>query len=333
MLSLETLLARMKVFIKITYEIIVKTQFILNRFFHPSLLLAKKTYAFLIIVISKTCDSIAFTLRTTADSIMFMATKTCALYQYIHRRIYVWKVLSARHKWYQGKKGNLYNPKLNATISPSWVCTWNLTRFDDQYNDLESKECAQNIAFKLWMKKRLLQKRLKSHTLETRIPINLTEKIRSNSKILPNKIYLRDATPNDMPELLALMEQNGYPQNDGGMQPQIKAYLDERHHHILVAIRGKKIVGFIAFVIYDLFVSEGKRCRIEGLVVEASQPDLSVKRKLMQAAETSARENNGKVIDLIDGFCRTKDGTHDFYKFLGYNNEGSMAKVYLRKEL
>jgi histone acetyltransferase (RNA polymerase elongator complex component) len=69
------------------------------------------------------------------------------------------------------------------------------------------------------------------------------------------------------------------------------------------------------------------------LVVEANQPDLSVKRKLMQAAETSARENNGKVIDLIDGFCRTKDGTHDFYKFLGYNNEGSMAKVYLRKEL
>jgi hypothetical protein len=179
------------------------------------------------------------------------------------------------------------------------------------------------------MKKRLLQKRLKSHTLEKRIPINLTEKILSNPKILPNKIQLREATLDDMPQLIILMETNGYPQPEEGIQSQIRIYLNESRHHILIAIRGKKIVGFIAFVIYDLFVSEGKRCRIEGLVVDAKQPDLGVKRRLLQAA----KEHNGKVIDLIDGFCRTKDGSHDFYRFLGYNSDGSMAKVYLRKEL
>ena len=30
---------------------------------------------------------------------------------------------------------------------------------------------------------------------------------------------------------------------------------------------------------------------------------------------------------------RAQDGTHDFYKRIGYKNEGHMAKLYLRKEL
>ena len=333
MLSLEPIFTRTKVFTLNLQEIISKTYFTLCHFLKRFLSLAQRIYKFLNMVVSKTYNFISLVVCKTAKVTLLAINKIDALYQFTHRKIYVWKILSARHKWYQGRKGNLYNPKLNATISPVWACTWNLSRFDDHYKSLESKECAQDIAFKMWMKKRLLQKRLKSHALETRIPIHFTEKIRSNSKILSNKIHLRDAEPHDVSELLALIEQSSYSQNNGGMRSQIYAYLNEKHHHILVALKGKRIVGFIAFVIYDLFVSAGKRCRIEGLIVDKNQPDLSVKKKLMQAVETSARENNSKVIDLIDGFCRTNDGTHDFYKFLGYNNEGSMAKVYLRKEL
>ncbi|MGV8949363.1 MAG: GNAT family N-acetyltransferase [Candidatus Paracaedibacter sp.] len=333
MLFLEPIFAKTKVFTTNIQEIISKTYLIFSHFLKRFLSLAQRFYTFLNMVVSKTYNFISLTAHTAAEITLLTVNKIDALYQYTHRKIYVWKILSARHKWYQGRKGNLYNPKLNATISPSWVCTWNLSRFDDHYTSLESKEYAQDIAFKMWMKKRLLQKRLKSHALETRIAINFTEKIRSNSKILSNKIHLRDAELNDISELLTLIEQSSYSENIGLMQSQIQVYLNEKHHHILVALRGKRIVGFIAFVIYDLFISEGKRCRIEGLIVDKNQTDLSIKKKLMQAAETSARENNGKVIDLIDGFCRTNDGTHDFYRFLGYNNEGSMAKVYLRKEL
>ncbi len=93
MLSLETLCASVKTFIKNIQKIAINIQSILSRFFNPSLLLIKKTYAFLIIIISKTCDSIAFTLRKTAESIMFLIAKTCALYQYIHRRVYVSMVI------------------------------------------------------------------------------------------------------------------------------------------------------------------------------------------------------------------------------------------------
>ncbi len=333
MLCLEAVFAKTKVFINNTREIISKVHSAVSCYFNPTLLFTKKIYIFLTMTVSKVCDFMSFIVRTTAEVTMLMAAKAHTLYQHIHRKIYVWKTLSARHKWYKGKKGNLYNPKLNATITPTWVCTWNLSRFDDHYDGLDSKESAQDIAFKIWMKKRLLQKRLQSHTLEKRIPINLTEKILSSPKILPNKIQLREATLDDVQQLIILMEKNGHRQPEEDIKSQITTYLDESRHHILIAIKGRKIVGFIAFVIYDLFVSQGKRCRIEGLVVDANQPDLGVKRRLIQAAEASAREHNGKVIDLIDGFCRTKDGSHDFYKFLGYNSGGATAKVYLRKEL
>lgn len=333
MLPLGPIFAKTKVFINNVQEIISKTQLTLSHSLTPPLSVVKEIYIFLNTIVSKICDFMAFTIRTAAEVTLLAATKADILYQYTHRRVYVWKTLSARHKWYKSKKENLYNPKLNATIFPTWVCTWNLSYLDEHYHGLESLESAQDIAFKMWMKKRLLEKRLKSHTLENRIPINLTEKILSTPKIFPNKIHLREAVFNDIADLIILMEKNGYPKPESGLQSQIRTYLDDPRHHILIAIRGKKIVGFIAFVIYDLFVSEGKRCRIEGLVVDAKQPDLGVKRRLMQAAEASAKKHNGKVIDLIDGFCRTKDGSHDFYKFLGYNSDGSIAKVYLRKEL
>jgi hypothetical protein len=153
-------------------------------------------------------------------------------------------------------------------------------------------------------------------------------------KILPNQMNLRPVTFCDAPQLLILMKQLGYPQTDESMKSRIRTYSCEPNHQILVATRGKKIVGFIAFVIYELFVSEGKRCHIEGLIVEANQHTLNVRRKLLQAVEVFARENNSKVIDLTAGLSRSqKDGTHDFYKFLGYHNEGSKAEMYLRKEL
>jgi ribosomal protein S18 acetylase RimI-like enzyme len=174
---------------------------------------------------------------------------------------------------------------------------------------------------------------MEENNLAKKIPITLTQKIVANQKLLPNKIQLRNATLDDTQEILNLMEQMGSLTNDPRFVVRIQTYVDKPNHHILVATKGKSVVGFIAFVIYDLFLSEGKRCRIEGMIVDAKQHDLSVKRKLMQAAEQFARENNGKVIDMIDGTCRKRDGSHDFYKFLGYNNEGSMSKIYLRKEL
>jgi histone acetyltransferase (RNA polymerase elongator complex component) len=53
----------------------------------------------------------------------------------------------------------------------------------------------------------------------------------------------------------------------------------------------------------------------------------------MLHAEQFAKDHHGKVMDLTSGLRRAKDGSHDFYKSLGYKNHGYFEKLYLRKEL
>jgi GNAT superfamily N-acetyltransferase len=246
--------------------------------------------------------------------------------QLMFRKIYVWKILSVRKKWYANRDGGLYNPKLKATIYPTWVCTWNISRFDGHYDGIDTKETAQAIAFKLWMKKRRLKNKLGISEIQMSVPIAIGQ------KILPNKIYIRKASPKDALDILGLMESLGYPLDDN-MKTRIEAYAYGTNNHIFLAEKGKKVVGFIAFVIYDLFVSEGKRCHIEEFVVDKGVSDLSIKRKLMQAVEDFARDQNGKIIDLTIGSHRVDDVSNDFYKFMGYDNNSLTAKTYMKKEL
>lgn len=296
-------------------------------YFLPVLLILSKIYKITIVAVSKMCEFLTFLISRAALSMHLMAFKVDILSRYMRRRLYVRKILATRNQWYVNKKGNFYNPKIKVTIYPTWECTWNIERLNDHHHGYESKKQAQEVAFKMWMKNRLLQKRLDKNFFETKIPINLTQ------KILSNKILIRKPVFQDIAHLLTLMEQIGHFQEDESMKMRIQAYSNKSHCQILLAERGKKIVGFIAFVLYDLFISEGKRCHIEGLVVDAKERDLSVKRKLMQAAEDFARENKATVVDLTADLDHIKDGMRDFYKILGYNNEGAMAKAYLKKEL
>jgi hypothetical protein len=49
--------------------------------------------------------------------------------------------------------------------------------------------------------------------------------------------------------------------------------------------------------------------------------------------EDIAKKFSPVIIDLNSGLRRAQDGSHEFYKSLGYQNEGPMAKVYFRKTL
>lgn len=53
----------------------------------------------------------------------------------------------------------------------------------------------------------------------------------------------------------------------------------------------------------------------------------------MQVVENHVQKFPGVIIGLTSGMRRANEGTHEFYKKLGYKNEGAMAKLYLRKEI
>jgi hypothetical protein len=327
MISLKELNEKRNILLKETQHILSQNLKNIDRLFSPTLGIVNRIYSFLNAGIAKIFELLSFCIRLTSQVILFLADKSITCSQYINRKIYVWKILSIRKQWYENKKGELYNPKLKATISPSWKVTWNMARLNTQFSGMNSKEEAQNLAFKLWMKKRRLKTRLEVHEMEMTIPLTMSH------KIFHNKIRLRKATPQDASVLLTFMEERGHPQGDERMKARIDAYAYGSYHHMVIAERGKRIVGFVAFVIYDLFLSEGKRCHIEELLVEGNPVDLCIKRKLIQAVEDFARDNNSKIIDMTTGLTQPQDHTQDFYKFLGYGNDNSTGKIYFQKEL
>ncbi|HHF7373672.1 TPA: GNAT family N-acetyltransferase [Legionella bozemanae] len=105
------------------------------------------------------------------------------------------------------------------------------------------------------------------------------------------------------------------------------------HYGVLLAEIAGKVVGWIAWSKSYLFVSETTRFHIEGLVVDQGYRNQGIGKKLMITVEEFARKFSPCIIDLTSGLRRAKEGSHDFYKSLGYQNEGHMAKLYLRKVL
>jgi GNAT superfamily N-acetyltransferase len=55
-------------------------------------------------------------------------------------------------------------------------------------------------------------------------------------------------------------------------------------------------------------------------------------KKLITVVEELAEKEAPAIVDLTSGLRRAGDGTHDFYKRCGSQNNGPMAKLYLRKE-
>ncbi|MDH4469801.1 MAG: hypothetical protein QE493_02370 [Verrucomicrobiae bacterium] len=61
----------------------------------------------------------------------------------------------------------------------------------------------------------------------------------------------------------------------------------------------------------------------------ASHDDLPRLLPLMAFLEEIDKESGSVIIDLYTGLRHAKNGTREFYKKLGYGNQGLMAKLYL----
>jgi GNAT superfamily N-acetyltransferase len=146
-------------------------------------------------------------------------------------------------------------------------------------------------------------------------------------------INIRFAHHDDLPGLLPLMAQLGYPCTPEELENCFHAFTAFHGHRIAVACDESKIIGWMAWTTTKVFVVNKTRFHLEGIVVDEYYRGQKIGRKLMSFLEEIAKESGSVIIDLCTGLRRAKDGTHEFYKKLGYANEGSMAKLYLRKEI
>lgn len=144
---------------------------------------------------------------------------------------------------------------------------------------------------------------------------------------------IRHATIDDTPKLLPLLSELGYPVTLEDLNRRFLKFSSNPGYGVAVCETNKEISGFIAWSKSDLFVSDTIRIHIEGLIVSTSHRGTGIGKKLMRFVEDIARQHSPAIIDLTSGLRRAQDGTHEFYKRIGYQNEGPMAKLYLRKEL
>ncbi len=148
-------------------------------------------------------------------------------------------------------------------------------------------------------------------------------------------IIIRNAEIKDMDALLPLLEQIGYSTTKELFEKRFTKFLFVEGYGVAVAVAcmDDKIVGFVAWSKSNLFVSDKIRIHIEGIAVDKNYRGQNIGKQLMQFVENYAGQFSPAIIDLTSGLRRAGEGTHEFYKKLGYNNEGFMAKLYLRKEI
>lgn len=148
-----------------------------------------------------------------------------------------------------------------------------------------------------------------------------------------NKVVIRRVKKEDIALLLPLMEQLGYPQELKDMQKRFQHFTNQEGYGVAVAEQERKIIGWVAWSKSLSFVTPKVRIRIEGLVIDAPYQARGIGKQLMTYVEDFAKQYSPCIIDLTSGLRRAKEGSHEFYRALGYHNEGPMAKLYLRKEV
>lgn len=144
---------------------------------------------------------------------------------------------------------------------------------------------------------------------------------------------IRYATIDDTPSLLPLLSELGYPATLEDLNRRFLKFVKNPGYGIAVCEINEEITGLIAWTITDHLISDATRFSIVGIVVSTNHRNMGIGKKLMAFVEGIAQEHSPAIIDLTSGLRRAKDGTHEFYKRIGYKNEGHMAKLYLRKEL
>ncbi len=144
---------------------------------------------------------------------------------------------------------------------------------------------------------------------------------------------IRHAELNDMPKILPLLAQLGYPCELEDFQARFIRFLNNPGYGVALCEMNTEIIGLVVWSKSELFVSDKSRFHIEGLIVSESNRSKGIGKKLMLFVEAIAKHHSPAIVDLTSGLRRAVDGSHKFYERLGYKNEGPMAKLYLRKEL
>ena len=114
-------------------------------------------------------------------------------------------------------------------------------------------------------------------------------------------ITMRFANQEDLPGLLPLMTQLGYPCTPEELESCFHSFVKLDGYGVAVACDESKIVGWIAWSKSKPFVVNKTRFHLEGIVVDESCRGQGIGKKLMNFLKEVAQQSCPVIIDLCSG--------------------------------
>ncbi|MDG5471270.1 GNAT family N-acetyltransferase [Jeotgalibacillus sp. ET6] len=132
---------------------------------------------------------------------------------------------------------------------------------------------------------------------------------------------IRVATINDIPELVVLMDQLGYPTSFNKMESRFNAILSDATYQTLVADFEGNVVGMAGLRTNLSYEYDDTYVQIVAFVIDSNYRRKGIGEKLIQRAEKWAKEQGAIAIGLNSGNREERKGAHQFYIEMGYKNK------------
>lgn len=145
-------------------------------------------------------------------------------------------------------------------------------------------------------------------------------------------IRIRSAEPSDLPRLVELSEQLGYPNSIASLTRRFEDLVQSAEHRLVVAEGDRGTDSIVAGLLYlklhkTLFVESG--LEVGGIVVDQNFRGCGVGRMLMGYAEDVAKEWGLYYVRLSSNVKRAD--AHMFYESIGY--ERMKTSYFFRKTI
>jgi GNAT superfamily N-acetyltransferase len=131
---------------------------------------------------------------------------------------------------------------------------------------------------------------------------------------------IREATPNDAIDVVALLGELGYPSSPDQAAERLERISADPSTWVVVAEVESELAGLGALHIQNLVERDEPGCEVAGLVVGERYRRSGIGELLMRALEDEARRRGGKVMVLNTAHRRAD--AHAFYEALGYEHTG-----------
>ena len=141
---------------------------------------------------------------------------------------------------------------------------------------------------------------------------------------------IRPILHSDIPEIVELINQLGYPLSVDNVQDRIERYTQHPHKIAWVIEYWGKIAGVITLDITDPFHSMNRIARIYALVIHDNYRRKGLAKQLLDHVETYAKTQGCRIMELTSAMHRLD--AHALYKKHGYHDM-DQEKKYFKKPL